>query len=75
VPRARFHLTTPESDAAVYTFNKHVIRHHFCPICGCAPVSFGTDPKGNEMAAVNVRCLPALDISRLEIARFDGRSV
>ena len=75
VPRARFKLTTPESDAALYTFNKHVIRHHFCPTCGCAPFSFGTDPKGNEMAAVNVRCLTAVDVSRLEVGRFDGRSL
>ena len=75
VPRARFRLTTPESDAAVYTFNKHVIRHHFCPTCGCAPFSFGTDPKGNEVAAVNVRCLPGVDLARLEVGGFDGRSL
>ena len=37
--------------------------------------SLGTDPKGNEMAAVNVRCLPALDLARLEVGRFDGRGL
>jgi hypothetical protein len=55
VPRARLRLAMPESNLATYTFNKHVIKHYFCPGCGCAPFGFGTDPSGTATAAVNVR--------------------
>jgi hypothetical protein len=55
-------------------FNKHVIKHHFCPSCGCAPFGFGTGPDGKAMAAVNVRCLEGIEPSALEIMPFDGRS-
>lgn len=75
VPAQQLHLLTPEEDLATYTFNKHVINHHFCPVCGCAPFGFGKDREGNAMAAVNVRCLPDLDRSRLEIKQVDGRSL
>jgi hypothetical protein len=74
VPRTQLRLSTPESDLATYTFNKRVIRHHFCPTCGCAPFGFGKDPKGVETAAVNVRCLEAVEPSSLKIVPFDGRS-
>ena len=37
VPRSQFELQSPESALSTYTFNKHVIQHHFCPKCGCAP--------------------------------------
>ena len=73
-PRQQLRLTTPESNLSTYTFNKHVIKHHFCGTCGCAPFGFGKDPKGAETAAVNVRCLPDLDRSKLKMVQFDGRS-
>lgn len=37
VPREKLHLHTPENDAATYMFNKHVIKHRFCPVCGIHP--------------------------------------
>jgi len=73
VPRAQFKLTTRASDAAVYTFNKHAIQHHFCDKCGCAPFAFAKDPKGADTAAINVRCLPEVDRSKLKVVPFDGR--
>jgi hypothetical protein len=75
VPRAQLRLATPESALATYTFNKHVIKHHFCPTCGCAPFGFGTDPKGAAMAAVNLRCLEGIDPPTLKVVPFDGRSL
>lgn len=75
VPRSQLHLATPEADMARYQFHKHVITHHFCPVCGCAPLAFGKDPQGNEMVGVNVRCLPELDRSGLAIKQVDGRSL
>lgn len=75
VPRDRFVLTTPEADVSTYQFNRHVIDHHFCAACGIAPYSEGTDPKGNRMAAVNLRCVPAVDLDSLTISKVDGRSL
>jgi hypothetical protein len=43
VPRPQFKLLTAEEDLVTYTFNKHVIKHHFCPKCGCAPFASGKD--------------------------------
>ena len=56
------------------TFNKHVIKHHFCPTCGCSPFGMG-EQKGVLMAAVNVRCLDGVDISALGPKPFDGKSL
>jgi hypothetical protein len=74
VPRASLRLATPESALATYLFNKHVISHHFCPACGCAPFGFGKDPADAAMAAVNVRCLEGVEPATLKIMPFHGRS-
>lgn len=73
LPRQQLQLATPENDLATYTFNKHVIQHHFCPTCGCAPFGVGTDKAGAATAAVNVRCLEAVDLAALKIIPVDGR--
>jgi hypothetical protein len=74
VPRASLHLKTPESELSTYTFNKHRIKHHFCPTCGVAPFGMGSDGKGDAMAAMNVRCLEGVDPASLETVPYDGRS-
>ncbi|MBF0355303.1 MAG: GFA family protein [Alphaproteobacteria bacterium] len=74
LPRAAVKLLTPEAEMATYTFNKHVIRHHFCPVCGCAPFGFGTAPDGSPTAAINVRCLEDNDLSKLTVMPYDGKS-
>lgn len=75
VPREKLHLLTPESDLATYTFNKHKIKHRFCPTCGCAPFGEATDQSGKPMAAINVRCLEDVDIASLTRIPVDGRSL
>ena len=74
VPREKLSLSTPEKDMATYTFNRHVIQHHFCPACGCAPFGFGTSPDGAPTAAINARCLEGVDLGALKRVPFDGRS-
>jgi hypothetical protein len=73
-PRSAFRLTTDERDMATYTFHRHVLRHHFCPACGIATHSDGEMPDGTPMTAVNVRCVEAVDLDALEVAKFDGRN-
>lgn len=74
-PRAALTLQTPEAGLGSYTFNRHAIRHHFCPTCGIAPFSEGVDPRsGAEIAAVNLRCLPDVDLASLKVTPVDGAS-
>lgn len=74
VPRANLHLSEPEAELPAYTFNRHRIKHHFCPVCGVAPFGIGSDGQGNAMAAMNVRCFQDVDPAALKIVPFDGRS-
>jgi hypothetical protein len=75
VPRNQLRLLTPEQDLATYTFNKHVINHHFCRTCGIHPFAEGVDPKGNQIAAVNIRCLDDISLEKIPVQDFDGRSL
>jgi hypothetical protein len=74
VPREKMKLLTPEDAAASYTFNKHVIKHRFCPTCGMHPYGEGVDPKGNAIAAINIRCLEGIDLAAIPVHEYDGRS-
>ena len=73
VPRAQLQVQTPDKDASTYTFNKHLIRHRFCPVCGIHPFAYGVDQKGNEMAAINVRCLEGVELDSIKVTPYDGR--
>ena len=74
VPRDKLTLLTPEENAGTYLFNKHVIQHHFCKVCGIHPYGEATDPKGVATAAVNIRCLEGIDLDSVPVRKFDGRS-
>jgi hypothetical protein len=74
VPRDAVTFKTPESAAGTYLFNKHVIRHRFCAVCGIHVLGEGTDPKGQAMAAVNLRCVEGLDLSQIPVQNYDGKS-
>lgn len=75
LPRSSLKLLTPEEDLTTYTFNKHVIQHRFCRVCGIHPFGEGKDPKGNLSAAINIRCLEGLDLDSVPVKHFDGRSM
>ena len=74
VPRDKLQLSSSEQNASTYTFNKHVIKHRFCPICGIHVYGEGVDPKGHPMAAVNIRCLDDVELETVPVTQFDGRS-
>ena len=75
VPRENLQLLTPDADASAYAFNKHVIQHRFCPVCGMHPFGEGTDRSGKAMAAINIRCLENIDLDQIPVTPFDGRSL
>jgi hypothetical protein len=68
-------ITAPEGGLADYTFNRHMIHHHFCATCGCSPFGVGSDGQGNAMVAVNLRCVPECDLDALAIQAVDGASL
>lgn len=74
VPRDRLKLKTPATNASTYTFNKHVIQHRFCPVCGIHPYGEGVGPDGEAMAAINIRCLENIEPERVPVTYYDGRS-
>ncbi len=74
VPRDKLRLLTSEEDVGTYTFNKHVIQHHFCGTCGIHPYAEAVH-KGKPMAAVNIRCLESIDLASIPVKHFDGRSM
>ena len=71
----QLHLEMPEANLSTYTFNKHAIKHHFCATCGVHTFGTGTDPKGNRMAAINIRCLEDIDLAAIPVKQFDGRAL
>ena len=75
VPQEKLKMLTPKERMSTYTFNKHVIQHHFCPTCGIHPLAKATDRSGKPMAAINVRCLEGVDLKRLEVKPFNGRAL
>lgn len=75
VPRENLQLKTRPEDMSTYTFNKHVIKHHFCPVCGIHPFGEATGPDGKAMAAVNVRCLEGVEPDSFPVQHFNGRAL
>lgn len=68
-------IDASENSLSDYTFNKHNIHHHFCAECGCSPFGKGSDGQGNEMLAVNLRCVSECDLDALSIQKVDGASL
>lgn len=75
VSRDSLRLLSREDATSNYQFNKHVISHRFCPACGIHPYGEGADPKGNAMAAINVRCIENVDLASIPVQNFDGRAI
>lgn len=75
VGREQLRLLTPESALGTYTFNRHVIRHRFCPTCGIHPFGEAADPQGRPMAAVNLLCVDGVDLDALHVQHFDGKAL
>lgn len=75
VPRQSMQLFSAPEAAATYTFNNHLIKHRFCRTCGIHPYGEGTDPDGNDVAAINIRCLDDVEPDSVPVDHFDGRSL
>ncbi|MEN0036563.1 MAG: GFA family protein [Cellvibrio sp.] len=72
-PADQFTLLGSGENVGDYTFNKHVIHHKFCKICGVSPYAEGTDPKGNRTIALNIRCIENIELEKIPVNHFNGR--
>jgi hypothetical protein len=65
-----FRVLTGEDELALYQFNTRTAKHYFCKHCGVHPF---TRPRIDPSRwVVNVRCIDGVDLSSLEVRRFDG---
>ncbi|HXG78079.1 MAG TPA: GFA family protein [Methyloceanibacter sp.] len=70
-----FELLSGESDLSDYQFNNKIIHHVFCRHCGVGSYSYGPAPSGENIFALNVRCLDGVDVASLTLTPFDGKSL
>ena len=74
VKAPQFALLKGEDALTDYQFAKKKIHHLFCESCGVGSFSRGIAPNGEELFAVNVRCLDGVDLAAIERKPFDGSS-
>lgn len=74
IPATSFSLLSGEDSLTDYQFNKKIIHHLFCKVCGVQSFGRGVAPDGTPTIAVNVRCLDGVDTDLLSPKKFDGRS-
>jgi hypothetical protein len=75
VPRRNFRLQPPKQEPGRYTFNRHLLAHRFCPICGIHTHAEDVNLSGEPSVYINLRSLDDLDLAALPVQHFDGRSV
>jgi hypothetical protein len=71
-PAGQFTLSQGEEALRSYRFNTHKIAHRFCEVCGTEPFAYGANPDGSEVRAINLRCVPSIDLDALELQHYDG---
>jgi hypothetical protein len=74
VPAEQFTLLTGEDVLTDYQFNKKIIHHLFCSVCGVGSFGRGIGPDGKASVAINLRCLNDLDLAAVPMTEFDGKS-
>ena len=75
VPAAKFTLKSGGDAMTEFQFNKHVIHHMFCAICGIQPFAKGKGRDGSDMVMMNVRCLDGVDAEKFKVMKFDGANI
>ena len=59
-----FELLTSLDELSVYTFNKNIAKHYFCPKCGVHP--FHHPRSYPELWGINVRCLKGVTVDDVD---------
>lgn len=71
----KFKIVSGKENLTNYQFGKKSINHTFCSTCGVTPFGSGKAPDGSAVFAVNVRCLDDIDLDKIVINNFDGKSI
>jgi len=74
VPAESFQLLSGADVLTDYRFNRKVINHLFCSVCGIKSFATGTAPNGADTRAINVRCLDDVDLTQVTARQIDGKS-
>lgn len=75
VPAESFKLLSGDDHLQEYLFNKRHIHHQFCRTCGIHPFSRANDKNGKPTVSINLRTIPDIDPSKLQVQTFDGKSL
>ncbi len=75
VPEGSFKLLAGEGLLTDYQFARKNIHHYFCSTCGVGAFGAGKGPDGKKMRAINLRCLDGIDLKRVPLTTFDGKSL
>ena len=73
VAPSQFKLLAGEAAQADYQFGSKSMHHLFCTTCGIHAFGRWTQG-GQEKVIVNLRCLEGLDVEKLPVETFDGKS-
>jgi hypothetical protein len=74
IPESDFKLLQGEEALTDYQFNKHVIHHLFCKVCGIKSFARGVGRDGSPTIAVNARCLEGVDLGELQLMPYQGKT-
>ena len=74
VPETQFRLLSGQDVLTEYQFNKKVIHHLFCKLCGIESFARGVAPNGEPMCSINVRCLDDVRLEALAPVDYDGKN-
>jgi hypothetical protein len=72
VPESQFKLLSGEDELTDYLFNRKVIHHLFCRVCGIKSFARGSGKDGPTVA-INTRCLDNVEIDKLTVKPYDGK--
>ena len=73
-PESAATIKTGEDALTTYRFNKQVIDHQFCSVCGIGLFGRGKDAEGNGTFAINIRTVDDVDLTAIERMPYDGKS-
>lgn len=73
-PATDFRLLSGDDRLTDYQFAKKRIHHVFCSTCGIRSFMRGQNEKGDDMIAINVRCLDDFDVATVAVKQIDGKS-
>lgn len=74
IPATDFKLLSGEDSLTDYQFNKHVIHHVFCKVCGIKSFARGKGRDGSDTIAINARCVDGVELGSLNVTAYDGKS-